>query len=67
MKYKFSTQQLERMEKCRWLTDRERKIFNLVYRRGWAEEDAAAELYVSRSTVEKDLRSIRDKTGILRG
>jgi len=67
MKYKFTTEQLQQMESCRWLTDRERKIFNLVYRRGWAIEDAAAELYVCRSVIEDALRSIREKTGVLQG
>ena len=67
MKYKFTLQQLEKMEKCRWLTDRERKVFNLVYRRGWAVADTAAELYLSKSTVENDLRSIRDKTRVFQG
>ena len=64
MKYKYTTQQLEEMERCKWLTDRERSVFDLVYRRGWAIEDTAAELYVSRSTVDADLRSIREKTSV---
>ena len=49
-----------------YLTDRERRVFNLVCRRGWAIEDAAAELYLSRSSVNACLRSIRDKAGISR-
>jgi len=65
MKYKFTAQQLQQMERCRWLTDRERKVFNLVYRRGWFIADVAAELYVSRSVVEADLRSIRIKSGVM--
>ena len=64
MKYKYTTQQLENMEQCKWLTDRERSVFDLVYRRGWAIEDTAAELYISRSTVDADLRSIREKTSV---
>lgn len=64
MKYKFTTSQLEHMEHCRWLTDRERQVFDLVYRRGWAIEDAAAELYVCRSTIDADLRSIREKANM---
>lgn len=62
MKYKFSRTELERMERCRWLTDRERKVFNLYYRRGWAIEDIAAELYCHRSTINHDLAEIRRKT-----
>lgn len=61
MKYKYSVAQLQRMERCRWLTDRERKIFNLYFRRGWAADDIAAELYLSPSAVKKSLRSIRQK------
>lgn len=45
-----------------WLTDRERKAFDLYHRRGWNIEDVAAELDVSRRTVDNILRSIRDKT-----
>ena len=51
MKYRYTVQQLQKMEQCRYLTDRERRVFNLVCRRGWAIEDAAAELYLSRSSV----------------
>ena len=43
MKYRYTVQQLQKMEQCRYLTDRERRVFNLVCRRGWAIEDAAAE------------------------
>ena len=49
------------MERCPWLTDRERVVFELFYRRGWAIEDIAAELYVSRRTVSYLLTSIRAK------
>lgn len=62
MKYKYSAKQLNQMERCRWLTDRERRIFNLYYRRGWAIDDIAAELYCSPTTIKTDLRSIREKT-----
>lgn len=64
MKYRYTVQQLQQMERCRYLTDRERRVFNLVCRRGWAIEDAAAELYLSRSAVTACLRSIRNKAGI---
>lgn len=61
MKYKYSVAQLEEMSASPWLTDRERRVFSLYYQRGWAIEDVAAELDVSRGTVNNDLRSIRRK------
>lgn len=61
MKYKYSVAQLEEMSASPWLTGRERKVFSLYYQRGWAIEDVAAELDVSRGTVNNDLRSIRGK------
>lgn len=61
MKYRYSIRELERMEQCRWLTERERKVFELFYRSGWAIEDIAAELYLSRRTIDSTLRSIREK------
>lgn len=61
MKYKYSVAQLEEMSASPWLTDRERRVFFLYYQRGWAIEDVAAELDVSRGTVNNDLRSIRGK------
>ena len=61
MKYKFDKRKLEEMAGNPWLTDRERCVFDLYYRRGWAIEDVAAELYVSRGTVNNCLRSIREK------
>lgn len=60
-KYKPSPAQLERMAADPWMTDRERQAFDLVYRRGWAQEDAAAEMYCSRSTVARALSSIRKR------
>jgi DNA-directed RNA polymerase specialized sigma24 family protein len=44
-----------------WMTDRQQKVFDLVYRRGWAHEDAAAEIYCSRSTVDRELATIRKR------
>ena len=49
------------MESSRWLTDREREVFELYYRRGMEIEAVAAEIYVSRSTVKRCLQSIREK------
>ena len=59
MKDEFTITQLERMEASPWLTDRQRQIFDLKYRRGWAIEDIAAELYVARRTVIRELAQIR--------
>ena len=59
MKYEVSITQLERMAACPWLTDRQRQIFDLRFRRGWAIEDIAAELYMDRSTVNRELARIR--------
>lgn len=50
------------MQSNPWLTDRERAAFELHYRRGWNIEDVAAELDVSRGTINNDLASIRRKT-----
>lgn len=61
MKYKYPIVELEKMEQSKWLTDRERAVFELFYRRGWSIEAIAAEIYASRSTVNNILRSIRDK------
>ena len=59
MKYEYSISELERMAAFPWLTDRQRQIFDLRYRRGWAIEDIAAELYMDRSTVNRELARIR--------
>lgn len=62
MKYRFTVQQLEAMASNPWLTDRERQVFELYYRRGWEIEAVAAELDVSRGTINGALRSIRGKS-----
>lgn len=63
MKHRYTTEQLAQMEANPWLTDRERQVFDLHCRRGWAQEDVAAELYISRRTVCYSLQSIRQKCG----
>lgn len=62
MKFEFSVPELERMESNPWLTDRERRIFALFYKRGWKIEDIAAEIDVTRSTICRELKRIRSKT-----
>ncbi len=59
MKFKYSTEQLEALERDPWLTDRERTVFELYYRRGWHIEDIAAEIDRHRNTVDRDLQHIR--------
>ena len=49
------------MEQSRWLSDRERIVFELYYRRGWSIEAIAAEIYTCRGTVNNILKSIRQK------
>lgn len=61
MKIQYSIEELEQLEQCRWLTDREREVFELYYRRGWEIEAIAAELYTCRSTINNVLKSIREK------
>lgn len=61
MKYRYTTQQLEKMMSNQWLSDREKVVFELFYRREWEIETIAAELDVSRGTVNNILRSIREK------
>jgi DNA-directed RNA polymerase specialized sigma24 family protein len=61
MEYTYTVLQLQQLESCRYLTDRERAVFDLYYRRGWAIEDVAAELYLSRTTVKQALHSMRQK------
>ena len=62
MKYRFTVQQLEAMASNPWLTDREKQVFELFYRRGWGIESIAAELDVSRGTIDNILRSVREKS-----
>ena len=62
MKYRFTVHQLEAMDSYLWLTDREKCVFELFYRKGWEIESIAAELDVSRGTINNVLKSIRGKT-----
>lgn len=69
MKYKYSPEDLEKMASNEWLTDREKQVFDLYYRRGWRIQDIAEEIKpnenskpgISRRTVINILKSIRDK------
>ena len=61
MKYKFTLHELDVLTESKWLSDRERKVLALYYVRGWRIETVAAELDVSRGTIDNVLRSIRQK------
>lgn len=61
MKYKLSIQQLKQLEESPYLTDRERKVFELFYKRGLRRVDIGKELYVSTYTVRNILANIRAK------
>lgn len=60
-KYHYTVEQLEQLLRNPWLTDRERQVAELYYRRGWHIEAVAAELDVSRGTINNALRRIRQK------
>lgn len=62
---KYTIDQLERIRSCPWLTDRERKVAELVCFRGWYQVDAAAELYLSVSTIKRTIKSILHKIGLM--
>ncbi len=62
MKFLYSVEDMEKMYGNPWFTDRERRVFDLYYRRGWRIEDIAAEIEMQRSTVDRALRSIRRKS-----
>ena len=63
MKYIFSDDEIDRMGENPRLTDRQKDVFDLVYRRGLLHQDAANVLYVSRKTVERELNKIRAVLG----
>lgn len=58
-KLHYTNDQLNRMYADPYMTDRERKAFNMFYRKGMAIEDIAAEMDYSRGTVNNILRSAR--------
>ena len=62
MKFLYSVEDMGKMYENPWFTDRERRVFDLYYRRGWRIEDIAAEIEMQRSTVDRALRSIRRKS-----
>lgn len=65
MKIKYDTETLIKVADSRFFSDRERQVFDLYFLRQWQIETIAAELYVSRGTVNNDLRSIRDKIPVI--
>lgn len=67
MKYKFTWHELDAITESKRLSDRERKVLALYYVRGWHIETIAAELDVSRGTIDNILRSIRNKAKYILG
>ena len=67
MKYKFTLRELDAITESKRLSDRERKVLALYYVRGWHIETIAAELDVSRGTIDNILRSIRNKAEYILG
>lgn len=67
MKYNFTLHELDVITESKWLSDRERKVLALYYVRGWHIETIAAELDVSRGTIDNILRSIRNKAEYILG
>lgn len=65
MKIKYDTKTLIKVADSRFFSDRERQVFDLYFLRQWQIEAIAAELYVSRGTVNNDLRRIRDKIPVI--
>ena len=63
MKFEFSQSELDLIENHKYLTRRERRVFNLRYREGLSYEDIGAEMdpQVCRRTVYNILKSIRKK------
>lgn len=59
MKYIFADDEKDRMGANKRLTDRQRAIFDMVYNRGFLHQEAANELFISRKTVERELKVIR--------
>ena len=54
-------EQKERIDQDGWLTDMQRTVVELYYRRGWTSEDVAAEIGRDRRTVSRILRQLREK------
>lgn len=67
MKYKFALPDLEKLLHSELLTDREHEVFKLYYIRGWAIENVAAEINVSRKTIDNILKNIREKAKYILG
>ena len=53
MKIFLTQEQKERIDQDGWLTDMQRTVFELYYRRGWTIEDVAAEIGRDRRTVSR--------------
>lgn len=61
LKIELSREEITAIQSDPYLTDRERQVFIYYYRRGWQIERIAAEMDVSRRTIDNILKSIRKK------
>jgi len=61
-RHKPSAEELERMASYKWLTRRERHVFNSYYKDGLTIDVISRELDLHRRTVSRILTSIREKT-----
>lgn len=59
MKIVPTEKEKERMISYPWLTDRQRDVFEMVYRRGYYHQEAAEILSISCRTVERELQELR--------
>lgn len=59
-KYNLTDAEKDKLERS-YLRDRERAVFKRFYRRGHSIEDIAAELDISRRTVDRELASLRKR------
>lgn len=59
-KYNLTEAEKDKLERS-YLRDRERAVFKRFYRRGHSIEDIAAELDISRRTVDRELASLRKR------
>lgn len=60
-KFHFSNAELDKMYADPYMPDRERRAFDMYYKRGMAIEDIAAEMGYSRGTINNLLRSARHR------
>lgn len=60
-KLHYTNAELDKMYADPYMTDRERRAFNMFYKQGMAIEDIAAEMDYSRGTINNILKSARKR------